>query len=76
MTRITDEKNRVLLRNRFESRVLQKQEFGNGSFLSYEYNWPNNQYYPDTVVVTLPDQTKRVVRVAGTIPEYIKNFHR
>jgi YD repeat-containing protein len=76
MIRITDENKRVLLRNRFESRVLQKQEFGNGWFFSYAYEWPNNQYYPDKVVVTLPDHTKRDMRVAATVPEYIKNYHR
>jgi len=75
MTRITDEKTvfccaTVRIEGPAEAGI------GNGWFFSYKYNWPNNQYYPDKVVVTLPDQTKRVVRVAATVPEYIKNFHR
>src|SRR6266571_1656536 len=56
MTRITDEKGRVLLRNRYESRVLMRQQFGNGATYSYSYDWAPNRYYPDKVVVTFPDR--------------------
>lgn len=73
MTRITDEKGHVLLRNSYEGRLLTRQQFGNGATYSYDYDWAPNGYYTDKVVVTLPDQTKRDVSVAGAVPDYIRN---
>jgi len=76
MTRIINEKGRVLLRNWYESGVLMRQQFENGAIYSYSYDWAPNRFYADKVVVTLPDQTKRDVSVAGAVPEHFKNYHR
>jgi len=74
MTRITDEKGRVLLRNWYESGFLMRQQFGNGATYSYSYDWAPNRYYPDKVVVRFPDQTERDVRVADAVPGFVKNY--
>jgi len=74
MTRITDEKGRVLLRNWYESGFLMRQQFGNGATYSYSYDWAPNRYYPDKVVVRFPDQTERDVRVADAVPDFVKNY--
>jgi YD repeat-containing protein len=76
MTHIIDENGRVLLRNWYESRFLMRQRFGNGATYSYSYDWAPNRYYPDKVVVTLPDETRQDVNVAGSVPEFVKNYHR
>jgi YD repeat-containing protein len=73
MTRIIDEKGRVLLRNWYKSGLLIRQEFGNGAIYVYAYDWPPNRYYPDKAVVILPDGTRRDVRVEGAVPDYIRN---
>jgi len=76
MTQITDESGRILIRNWYESGFLTRQKFGNGAVYSYSYDWAPNRYYPDKVVVTFPDQTKRDVRIADAVPEFVKNYHR
>jgi YD repeat-containing protein len=75
MTRVIDENGRVLLRNWYQG-VLKKQQFGNGETYSYSYDWNPDRYYADKVVVTLPDQARRDVSVAGAVPEFVKNYHR
>ena len=76
MTRITDEKGQVLLQNWYQSKILMRQQFGNGETYSYTYDWKRDRNDPDKVVVTLPDRTRRQVKVAGTVPEFVKNYHR
>jgi YD repeat-containing protein len=76
MTQITDEKGHVLLRNWYHSKVLMRQQFGNGETYSYRYDWKPDRYYADKVVVTLPDRATRDVSVAGAVPEFVKNYHR
>lgn len=75
MTQITDERGHVLLHNWYESELLARQVFGNGMVFSYSYDWAADRYYPDSVVVTLPDKTKREVRVGNSVPEFVKNYH-
>jgi YD repeat-containing protein len=75
MTLISDEKGHVLLRNWYRG-VLVRQQFGNGETYSYDYDWHPDRYYPEKVVATSPDQTKREVNVAGAIPEFVKTYHR
>jgi len=76
MTRIADETGRVLLRNWYDSEVVIQQQFANGAVYQYAYGWAPDRYYPDKVVVTLPDSAKREVRVADSVPEFVKNYHR
>ena len=76
MTQITDENRRLLLRNWFRQRFLIRQQFGSGAVFVYSYDWPRDEYYPRKVLVTLPDSTKREVRVADSVPEFVKNYHR
>jgi YD repeat-containing protein len=76
MTRIADENGRVLLRNWYWSGLVIRQEFANGAVYVYAYDWASDRYCPDRVVVTLPDSTKREVRVIDSVPEFVKNYHR
>jgi hypothetical protein len=76
MTEIKDENGRVLLRNWYDSGTLIRQQFGNGAVYSYSYNWAPNRYYPDQVVVTLPDRKKLDVRVADSVPELVRNYDK
>jgi YD repeat-containing protein len=76
MTRITDEKGRVLIQNWYRSKVLMRQQFGNGETYSYDYDWKPNHFYSDKVAVTLPDQSRRDVNVADSVPEFVKNYHK
>ena len=62
MTAVMDEKGTVLVRNSYESELLTRQQFANGDTFRYSYDWASDRYYPDKVVVTLPDQTTREVR--------------
>jgi hypothetical protein len=76
MTKIADENGHLLLHNRYRSGLVIRQEFGNGAIYEYAYDWAPDRYYPDGVTVTLPDSTKREVRVADSVPEFVKNYHR
>jgi hypothetical protein len=73
---VPSEQGNVLLRNWYQTKILMRQEFGNGQTVTYQYDWKADRYYPDSVVVTLPDQTKRTVDVARSVPEFVKNCHK
>jgi YD repeat-containing protein len=73
MTAVTDEKGNVLVHNSYESGLLTHQQFANGDIFRYRYEWTSDRYYPDKVVVTLPDQTTREVRVADSVSVYLKD---
>jgi YD repeat-containing protein len=76
MTQITDESGRVLIHNFYWQRFLQRQQFGNGTVYSYSYDWAPNETYPKRVWVTLPDQTRRELSVADSVPNFVRNYHR
>jgi len=76
MTQISGENGNVLVRNRYRSGLLSHQDFGNGATYSYSYDWPPGTYYPNRVIVTLPDQTTQEVSPAGSVPEFLRNYHR
>jgi YD repeat-containing protein len=76
MIRVTDEKGRVLVRNYFRQRLLQRQEFWNGGPYSYTYDWAQDEYFPRKVGVTLPDGTFTELSVAGSVPEFVRNYRR
>jgi YD repeat-containing protein len=76
MTKIADENGHLLLHNWYRSGLVIRQEFGNGAVYEYAYDWARDRYCPDRVVVTLPDSTKREVRVVDSVPEFVKNYHR
>jgi len=76
ITKIADENGRVLLRNWYRSGLVIRQEFGNGAVYIYTYDWAPDRYCPDKVVVTLPDATKREVRVLDSVPEFVRNYHQ
>jgi YD repeat-containing protein len=75
MTKIHDEKGRLLLRNWYRSGQVIRQEFENGTTYVYSYHLVSNSYYSDNVVITMPDSTKREVRTADSVPEFVKNYH-
>jgi len=76
MTKVSDETGHVLVRNQYDSNRLAWQEFGGGPSYSYSYNARTSRYYADSVTVTLPDQTIKEFSVGGSVPEYLKNYHR
>jgi YD repeat-containing protein len=77
MTAVIDEKGNILVRNSYESELLTRQQFANGDTFQYRYDWAPDRYYPDKVVVTLPNRTTREVRVADSVSVYLKNkLHR
>jgi YD repeat-containing protein len=76
MTRITDEKGHALLQNWYRSKLLIRQQFGDGETYSYDYDWKPGHFYSDKVSVTLPNESRRDVKVAGSVPEFVKNYHR
>jgi uncharacterized protein RhaS with RHS repeats len=75
MTKVSDENGRILVHNWYHSGLVIQQEFANGAVYQYAYDWAPDRYYPDKVVVTLPDSTKREVYVADSVPEFVKNYH-
>jgi hypothetical protein len=42
-----------------------QQQFGNGETYSYTYDWKPERYYPDKVVVTLPDRSEAGCECCG-----------
>ena len=76
MSRIADENGHVLVRNWYRQRFLQKQQFGNGGVYGYSYDWPKDEYFPRKVGITLPDGTLRELSVAGSVPEFVRNYLR
>lgn len=76
MTQISDEKKNVLLRNWYNNSLLVRQQFGDGENYSYEYDWLQNTYCPDKVVVTLPHYATKEIRVCDWVPDLVRNFHR
>jgi len=77
MSLVTDEKGHVLIRNWYNARTLQRQQFGNGAVYAYSYDWAPDEYCPRRVrVVALPDRTTQELSVADSIPEYIRTFRK
>src|SRR5437868_4128733 len=76
MSDVLDEHGRLLVHNLYQGRVLIGQEFANGDLYGYRYTWSPNGYYADTVVVTLPDQSEKVISPAETVPDYIRTYRK
>jgi len=74
MTSIADETGQVLVRNEYENRTLIGQAFVNGEVYHYQYQNPSNHVYADTVTITMPDKTRRIISVKDSVPNYIKQF--
>ena len=77
MTEISDENKKILLHNWYLPRgVLVKQRFGNSATYSYDYDWPANTYNSQSVTVIFQNGTAKNVRVADSVPEYVRDFHK
>ena len=76
MSDVLDERGRLLVHNLYQSRVLIGQEFANGDVYRYRYTWSPNGYYADTVIVTLPDKSEKVISPAETVPDYIRTYRK
>jgi YD repeat-containing protein len=77
MTEISDENKKILLHNWYlPPGVLVKQRFGNSATYSYDYDWPANTYNSQSVTVIFQNGTAKNVRVADSVPEYVRNFHK
>lgn len=68
MTAVYDEHGRQLVRNLYDNGTLVSQTFLNGDTYSYEYDWAPGSQYAQSVTVTLPDQTQRVIPTADSVP--------
>lgn len=81
MTDVKDETGKVLVHNWYDSRMVIRQDFPDGSACAYQYRYAEKARYPFAVDVTLMSPApaaKRMtteVKVSDTIPEYIKSFH-
>ncbi|PYX04791.1 MAG: hypothetical protein DMG88_23540 [Acidobacteria bacterium] len=76
MTRVADEKGRILLRNWYLPwGALAKQQFSDTLIVSYQYDWPFGRYNSESVTVSLPNGTTRNIRVADSVPELYGTFH-
>jgi YD repeat-containing protein len=75
MITIADETGRILLRNWYQRECVIRQEFANGMVYRYAYDWPKGRYYPNKVVVTMPNFTNREVHVADSVPEFVQNYN-
>jgi YD repeat-containing protein len=76
MTQISDERKNVLLRNWYDHSLLVRQQFGDGESYSYDYDWPQNTYCPDKVVVTSPQNATKEIRVCDSVPNFLLNFKK
>ena len=76
MSDVLDERGQLLVHNLYQGRVLIGQEFANGDVYRYRYTWSPNGYYADTVVVTLPDKSEKVISPAETVPDYIRTYRK
>jgi YD repeat-containing protein len=76
MSDVLDERGRLLVHNLYQGRVLIGQEFANGDVYRYRYTWSPNGYYADTVIVTLPDKSEKVISPAETVPDHIRTYRK
>jgi YD repeat-containing protein len=76
MSDVLDERGQLLVHNLYQGRVLIGQEFANGDMYGYRYTWSPNGYYADTVVVTLPDKSEKVISPAETVPDSIRTYRK
>jgi YD repeat-containing protein len=76
MSDVLDERGQLLVHNLYQSRVLIEQDFPNGDVYRYRYTWSPNGYYADTVIVTLPDKSEKVISPAETVPDYIRTYRK
>ena len=72
MTRVTDEHGSVLVENWYDQDHLVRQRFGNGEVYSYSYRMSPNGLYAMSAVVTLPDRSKKTVRLEDSVPGFVK----
>ena len=75
MVAVTDEKGQTLVINNYEGHDLVRQQFPDGSVVSYGYHVSVNGKYRAVSNVTLPDGTSRDVPLARFIPNYISKEH-
>ena len=71
MTRIEDERRRVLLSNSYEDGWLVRQDFGAGEVYSYSYAGGGGGY-AERAVVTLPDGRQTEIDTAGAVPGFAR----
>jgi YD repeat-containing protein len=73
MTRITDEKGTVLLRNRYQDGLLTAQEFKNQDDYSYNYRWNDSRRYVDSARIVLPNGKEEELQMGNFVSEIVKN---
>jgi hypothetical protein len=75
MVAVTDEKGRTLVINVYSDRDLVRQQFADGSVVSYGYRTSANGKYRAAANVTLPNGAVQDVPLARYIPSYISKEH-
>ena len=77
MTDITDENGRLMLHNSYRPPgILVRQQFGNGSAYSYDYDWLPDAYYSRSVTVTMPGGRSIKLEVGDSVPDYVRYYQR
>lgn len=74
MIEVTDENQKMLLRNSYKNHWLVRQDFGNGDVYSYSYFAPDPRAsYADSVTITLPDGGTTGVETGSAVPNARKH---
>ena len=72
LTGVLNEKGTVLVRNVYRSGILVRQDFANGESYAYSYEPATPGHFMEQVIVTLPDQTEKEIRVGDTVPAFLR----
>jgi len=77
LTAISDQNGQVLLTNHYTHRILDEQRAGKTpQTLSITWDWPAGQYYVNEARVLSSDGSTKTIRVADTVPAYIREWKR
>ncbi len=74
MTTISDEKNNILLRNRYVNRLLVAQQFADGTVYQYAYHWAPGGRYAENVDIVRADGTQYTVHTGDSVPDHIRQM--
>ncbi len=74
MTWIQAENGRVLLHNSYDEQgLLKRQDFGNGNYLTYDYQVGNKFFLQDSVSVRFPNGKTKTLQLSQAIPDSEKH---
>lgn len=74
LTRVRDEKGRVLIRNSYRDARVVRQDYSNGDSYRIDYTMAANQLYAEEARVVLPDDSVRSFRTGDSVQWIIKSI--